>query len=91
MSAYVSLTELFSLGIGPSSSHTVGPMRAAADFVDELRASGRLDRVERVECVLYGALAATGIGHGTPDAVVAGLAGSRPETCDPDDVRGAWR
>ncbi|MDF3312938.1 L-serine ammonia-lyase [Rhodococcus sp. T2V] len=91
MSAYVSLTELFSLGIGPSSSHTVGPMRAAADFVDELRASGRLDRVERVECVLYGALAATGIGHGTPDAVVAGLAGARPETCDPDDVRGAWR
>ncbi|MFC9360225.1 L-serine ammonia-lyase [Rhodococcus sp. NPDC057014] len=91
MSAYVSLTELFSLGIGPSSSHTVGPMRAAADFADELRASGRLDRVERVECVLYGALAATGIGHGTPDAVVAGLAGARPETCDPDDVRGAWR
>ncbi|BAH52058.1 L-serine ammonia-lyase [Rhodococcus opacus] len=91
MSAYVSLTELFTLGIGPSSSHTVGPMRAAADFVDELRVSGRLDRVARVECVLYGALAATGIGHGTPDAVVAGLAGSRPETCDPDDVRGAWR
>ena len=91
MSAYVSLTELFSLGIGPSSSHTVGPMRAAADFADELRASGRLDRVEKVECVLYGALAATGIGHGTPDAVVAGLAGARPETCDPDDVRGAWR
>ncbi|MGV9868996.1 L-serine ammonia-lyase [Rhodococcus koreensis] len=91
MSAYVSLTELFSLGIGPSSSHTVGPMRAAADFADELRAFGRLDRVEWVECVLYGALAATGIGHGTPDAVVAGLAGARPETCDPDDVRGAWR
>ncbi|MGW5152527.1 L-serine ammonia-lyase [Rhodococcus koreensis] len=91
MSAYVSLTELFSLGIGPSSSHTVGPMRAAAHFVDEVRTSGRLDRVEKVECVLYGALAATGIGHGTPDAVVAGLAGARPETCDPDDVRGAWR
>lgn len=91
MSAYVSLTELFSLGIGPSSSHTVGPMRAAADFVDELHAAGRLDRVEKVECILYGALAATGIGHGTPDAVVAGLAGARPETCDPDDVRGAWR
>ncbi|MDT2004680.1 L-serine ammonia-lyase [Rhodococcus opacus] len=91
MSAYVSLTDLFSLGIGPSSSHTVGPMRAAADFVDDLQASGRLDRVDTVDCVLYGALAATGIGHGTPDAVVAGLAGARPETCDPEDVRGAWR
>ncbi|MFC0454785.1 L-serine ammonia-lyase [Rhodococcus jostii] len=91
MSAYVSLTDLFSLGIGPSSSHTVGPMRAAADFVDDLHASGRLDRVMTVDCVLYGALAATGIGHGTPDAVVAGLAGARPETCDPDGVRGAWR
>lgn len=91
MSAYVSLTDLFSLGIGPSSSHTVGPMRAAADFVDDLYASGRLDQIEAVDCVLYGALAATGIGHGTPDAVVAGLAGARPETCDPENVRGSWR
>ncbi|QDQ89659.1 L-serine ammonia-lyase [Rhodococcus sp. WB9] len=91
MSAYVSLTDLFSLGIGPSSSHTVGPMRAAADFVDELHGSGGLGGIESVECVLYGALAATGIGHGTPDAVVAGWAGARPETCDPAEVRGAWR
>lgn len=59
--------------------------------MDDLHASGRLDRVDTVDWVLYGALAATGIGHGTPDAVVAGPAGARPETCDPENARGAWR
>lgn len=91
MSAYVSLTELFSLGIGPSSSHTVGPMRAAGDFAAELRERSLLGSVDAVDCVLYGALAATGVGHGTPDAVVAGLTGARPDTCDPSEVRGLWR
>ncbi len=90
MSAYVSAFELFSIGVGPSSSHTVGPMRAALDFVVRLRAEGLLDRVGRVTCTLYGSLGATGIGHGTPDAVVAGLMGLEPETVDPDAVRAAW-
>lgn len=90
MSAYVSAFELFSIGVGPSSSHTVGPMRAAHDFVVRLRESGVLPRVGRVTCTLYGSLGATGIGHGTPDAVVAGLRGLEPETVDPGAVRAAW-
>lgn len=88
MSAYVSAFELFSIGVGPSSSHTVGPMRAARQFAARLRPV--LSGVARVECVLYGSLGATGIGHGTPDAVVAGLRGAEPETVDPAAVRGAW-
>lgn len=92
MSAYVSAFELFSIGVGPSSSHTVGPLRAARDFarraVDLAAATGAT--IARVECALYGSLGATGIGHGTPDAVVAGLQGHEPETVDPAVVRGAW-
>ncbi len=90
MSAYVSAFELFSIGVGPSSSHTVGPMRAARDFARRLSASGDLARVAGVGCALYGSLGATGMGHGTPDAVVAGLRGLDPETADPDAVRSAW-
>jgi L-serine dehydratase len=66
-------------------------MRAARDFADRLREDGQLDRVVRVECVLYGSLGATGLGHGTPDAVVAGLQGLVPETVSPDAVRAAWQ
>ena len=90
MTAYVSALDLCSIGIGPSSSHTVGPMRAAALFARQLADSGLLPRVTRVRCSLYGSLGSTGLGHGTPDAVFAGLAGLRPETCDPDAVRTAW-
>ncbi|WP_040166497.1 L-serine ammonia-lyase, iron-sulfur-dependent, subunit alpha [Microbacterium gorillae] len=90
MSAYVSAFDLFSIGIGPSSSHTVGPMRAAVDFARRLVHGDLLSRVERVTCSLYGSLGATGIGHGTPDAVVAGLRGQEPETVDPGAVREAW-
>jgi len=90
VTAYVSALDLFTIGIGPSSSHTVGPMRAAKSFADHLAASGELDAVTRVTCTLYGSLGSTGVGHGTPDAVVAGLGGARPETCDPDDMRGSW-
>ncbi|SEI04403.1 MULTISPECIES: L-serine ammonia-lyase [unclassified Leifsonia] len=90
MTAYVSAFDLFSIGIGPSSSHTVGPLRAAAAFAARLDADGMLDRVDQVTCTLYGSLGSTGIGHGTPDAVIAGLAGLQPETCRPDDVHGAW-
>ncbi|MEX1079333.1 MAG: L-serine ammonia-lyase [Homoserinimonas sp.] len=90
MTAYVSALDLFSIGIGPSSSHTVGPMRAARAFPENAAARGTLSAVARVSCSLYGSLGATGLGHGTPDAILAGLAGFRPESCDPDDVRGAW-
>jgi L-serine dehydratase len=90
MGAYVSAFELFSIGVGPSSSHTVGPMRAALDFATRLRAGGMLERAASVSCVLFGSLGATGIGHGTPDAVVAGLQGHAPETVDPGLVRAAW-
>jgi len=90
VSAYVSAFELFSIGVGPSSSHTVGPMRAGRDFADRLSAAGDLSRVARVTCVLYGSLGATGIGHGTPDAVVAGLQGHSPEAVEPETVRRAW-
>ncbi|WP_045277465.1 L-serine ammonia-lyase, iron-sulfur-dependent, subunit alpha [Microbacterium oxydans] len=90
MTAYVSAFDLFSIGVGPSSSHTVGPMRAALDFVHRLTADGSLEDVARVGSTLFGSLGATGIGHGTPDAVVAGLRGLAPETCDPQEVRSAW-
>ena len=90
MTAYVSALDLFSIGIGPSSSHTVGPMRAARSFATNLADSGRLAKVRRISCSLYGSLGSTGLGHGTPDAVLAGLAGFRPEECEPDDVRAAW-
>ena len=65
-------------------------MRAAHQFATTLRTSGLLPDVTRVTCVLYGSLGATGIGHGTPDAVIAGLAGYQPESCTPDDVRSVW-
>jgi L-serine dehydratase len=79
----VSVFDLFSVGIGPSSSHTVGPMRAAARFARHLTDDGLLPNVARVRVELYGSLGATGAGHGTPGAVVLGLEGSAPETVDP--------
>ncbi|PZQ85784.1 MAG: L-serine ammonia-lyase, partial [Ancylobacter novellus] len=80
----ISVFELFKIGIGPSSSHTVGPMVAAASFIHDLAASDALARTARVETVLYGSLAWTGKGHGTDKAVILGLAGQRPQTLDPD-------
>ncbi|MDH6277190.1 L-serine dehydratase [Aurantimicrobium minutum] len=90
MTAYVSAFDLFSIGIGPSSSHTVGPMRAALDFVNTLKSQKLLDSVSAVNCSLYGSLGSTGIGHGTPGAVIAGLTGLAPESCMPEQVRSAW-
>ncbi len=80
----ISVFDLFSIGIGPSSSHTVGPMRAANRFAEALAERGLLERVAQLGVELYGSLGATGPGHGTPDAVVLGLEGHRPETVDPD-------
>jgi len=82
----VSVFDLFSVGIGPSSSHTVGPMRAALIFADGLRAAGLLDRVARVRAELFGSLGATGHGHGSDKAVLLGLEGERPEDVDTDAV-----
>lgn len=81
--------ELFRIGLGPSSSHTVGPMRAAKSFVEDLVRARILTRTTHVTITLYGSLGATGEGHGTHGAIVAGLSGSEPETCDPDLVRNA--
>ena len=88
----VSVFELFSIGIGPSSSHTVGPMRAAQRFVADLADRGLLVEPIRVEAELFGSLAATGAGHGTLDAVLLGLEGLRPETISTDtkQQRLAW-
>jgi L-serine dehydratase len=78
----ISAFDLFKIGIGPSSSHTVGPMRAARLFVGGLQASGQLDQTARVMCSLYGSLGATGKGHGSDTAVLLGLAGHEPDTVD---------
>lgn len=77
-----SLFELFKIGIGPSSSHTVGPMRAALDFLARL--GEETQHVSRVQIDLYGSLALTGIGHGTDRAVLAGLSGAAPDTVTPE-------
>ncbi|MCE2914711.1 MAG: L-serine ammonia-lyase [Rubrivivax sp.] len=82
----VSVFDLFKIGIGPSSSHTVGPMRAARLFVSRLAHEGLLERTARVESHLYGSLGATGKGHGSDKAVLLGLAGHEPDTVDPDAV-----
>ena len=78
----ISVFDIFKVGVGPSSSHTLGPWRAAERFVASLRAAGRFGRVRRVRVDLYGSLAKTGKGHGTDVAVVLGLAGDDPVTCD---------
>ncbi|MEV5339332.1 L-serine ammonia-lyase [Streptomyces sp. NPDC052676] len=78
----ISVFDLFSIGIGPSSSHTVGPMRAARMFARRLRNEGLLDSVATVRTELYGSLGATGHGHGTPKAVLLGLEGDSPRTVD---------
>ena len=78
----ISVFDLFSIGIGPSSSHTVGPMRAARMFARRLRNEELLPSVASVRCELYGSLGATGHGHGTPKAVLLGLEGASPRTVD---------
>ena len=82
----VSVFELFKIGIGPSSSHTVGPMRAAFTFVQRLEDSNLLNQVERLHVTLFGSLAFTGRGHGTDKAVMLGLSGELPDQVDPDGI-----
>ncbi|HEY8003366.1 MAG TPA: serine dehydratase beta chain, partial [Phenylobacterium sp.] len=80
----VSVFDLFKLGIGPSSSHTMGPMTAACRFLERL--GPRVEQTARVEVTLYASLALTGRGHATDRAVILGLAGFEPRSLDPDEA-----
>jgi L-serine dehydratase len=82
----VSALDLFTIGIGPSSSHTVGPMRAAERFIRRVEAGGHAAGLARLTCDLYGSLAATGKGHGTDRAIMLGFLGELPETVEADSV-----
>jgi L-serine dehydratase len=82
----ISVFELFKIGIGPSSSHTVGPMKAAAAFVEDLTKARLSSRVARVIVTLFGSLAFTGKGHAVDKAVILGLSGKIPATIDPDEA-----
>ena len=82
----LSVFDLFKIGIGPSSSHTVGPMRAAARFAEGLRRDGLLAKTASVKAELYGSLGATGKGHGSDKAVLLGLEGEQPDTLDTDSI-----
>ena len=90
MPDYISALDLFTIGIGPSSSHTVGPMRAALLFAEAIKANGQLPHTTHIQVKLFGSLGATGPGHGTSNAIVAGLSGSTPENCSPEHVLSAW-
>jgi L-serine dehydratase len=88
----LSILDLFRVGVGPSSSHTVGPMRAARRFAEELEAWGRLARTVNIGAELYGSLALTGKGHGTDRAILLGLLGESPEVVDPATIHAKiWR
>ena len=83
---FLSVFDLFKIGIGPSSSHTVGPMVAGLRFIGELRDAGSFERTSRVTVRLHGSLAFTGKGHATDGAIILGLLGARPDDIDPDAV-----
>ncbi|WP_408934117.1 L-serine ammonia-lyase [Corynebacterium marquesiae] len=83
---FISIFDMFKIGIGPSSSHTLGPMKAGKAFVDELKEKNLFDKVTRVQANVYGSLSLTGIGHSTDKAILLGLAGEEPETVDIDGI-----
>src|SRR5665213_1077485 len=83
-----SLFDLFKIGIGPSSSHTVGPMRAARRFCVDLEAAGQIEESTRIMVELFGSLALTGHGHGTDRAILLGLLGEQPDQIDPAMIDG---
>ncbi|MGO1320479.1 MAG: L-serine ammonia-lyase [Galactobacter sp.] len=87
---YLSIFDLFSVGLGPSSSHTVGPLRAGHDFVARLAATGDLPRVASLQVDVYGSLSATGHGHGTFPAILLGLEGWRVEKIGPDEAESRY-
>ena len=80
----LSIFDLYTIGVGPSSSHTVGPMKAAKKFVEDLQSKSLFEKVISLRVELFGSLALTGRGHGTHKAIIAGLNGQAPETVDPD-------
>ena len=82
----ISIFDMFKVGIGPSSSHTVGPMKAGKQFVDDLVEKGLIDDVTRVAVDVYGSLSLTGKGHHTDIAIIMGLAGNQPDTVDIDAI-----
>ncbi len=82
----LSVFDIFKIGIGPSSSHTMGPMRAAREFALALERAGLLESTRTLNVRLYGSLALTGVGHGTDRAVLVGLEGAEPQTVDPDQI-----
>ncbi|MCI3950738.1 MAG: L-serine ammonia-lyase, partial [Burkholderiales bacterium] len=86
----ISIFDLFKIGIGPSSSHTVGPMKAAAAFMSGLAADGRSESISGLRIRLFGSLACTGKGHCTDKAVTLGVAGHAPDTVDPDEANSLW-
>ena len=83
---FLSVFDVFKIGVGPSSSHTMGPMTAAADFLDLLRGSGAASAARAVRATLHGSLAFTGRGHATDRAVTLGLLGHRPADLDGDEA-----
>ena len=85
----ISVFDLFKVGIGPSSSHTVGPMKAAKQFVVALNEKGAIEECASLKVQLYGSLGATGGGHGTPKAIVLGLKGEDPETVNVEGIASA--
>lgn len=82
----ISVFDIFKIGIGPSSSHTVGPMKAALQFIDALKTKGLFDQTTQIKVDLFGSLALTGKGHGTDVAILMGLSGETPEGIEPDDI-----
>src|SRR5512144_2417966 len=82
----ISVFDIFKIGIGPSSSHTVGPMRAARRFAERLEADGLVSQIESIKVELFGSLGFTGKGHGTDRAVILGLEGEDPASVDVDSV-----
>ncbi len=83
----ISVFDLFSIGIGPSSSHTVGPMKAANSFAKEIKLQGHLPQTAHIKVELFGSLAFTGKGHGTDSAILLGLEDAMPDTVDPDGIK----
>ncbi|MEM9619166.1 MAG: L-serine ammonia-lyase [Pseudomonadota bacterium] len=86
----LSIFDIFKIGIGPSSSHTVGPMRIGVRFLEDAKAAGVMNGATRVKADLHGSLALTGIGHGTDKAVILGLMGFQPDETDPDEAQAAF-
>lgn len=87
----ISVFDIFKIGIGPSSSHTVGPMRAAFEFAVKLEQTGLIGRAGRIMVELFGSLGATGKGHGTDKAVVLGLEGEVPDRSIRSGYRPGWK